>query len=116
MALTKTITLTGSATTTVSSTPWIVDLWANPQSIGVNCQVTGTATYTLQGSYDDFSPQWDVVANTPVWNPITNFNAITTSTNGSIKDGPYTMIRLLISSGTGTVTAKFIQSYAGHTI
>lgn len=115
MAFSKTIQLTGSATTSVASTPWIVDGWSNPQSIGTNCQLTGAATYSLQGSYDDFKPQWDLVANTASWESIANFTSLTTSANGSITGGPYTMLRLLIASGTGSITAKFVQAYAGLT-
>ena len=85
MAFSKVINLSGSASTAVFSTPWIVDGWSNPQSIGVNCLLTGSATYNIQGSYDDLKPQWD--ATNAHWENITNFSTLTTSVNGSIVGG-----------------------------
>lgn len=114
MAFSKTLTITGSATTTVASTPWVVDAWSNPQSIGVNCTITGAATYSIQGAYEDLKPQWDVVNNTVNWVNVTPFANLGAGQNGSITGGPYTMLRLVVSSGTGIVTAKFVQAYAGR--
>lgn len=112
MAFSKIINLTGSATTSVNSTPWVVDGWSNPQSIAVNCLLTGSATYSLQGSYDDLKPQWN--ATNANWVAIANFSSLTTSINGPISGGPYTMLRLSIASGTGTVSSTFAQAYAGR--
>lgn len=115
MAFSKTFVLTGSNSVAVASAPWIVDGWSNPQSIAAICTLSGSATYSLQGSYDDFKPQWDLVANTATWVGVPNFSAVTGNTNGTITGGPYTMLRLEIASGsTGTVTAKLIQAYAGR--
>lgn len=113
MAFAKTLTVTGSSTTSVASTPWIVDAWAS-QDIAGNCVLTGAATYSLQGAYEDLKPQWDTVNNTVNWVTVANFATLTASTNGKVAGGPYTMLRLLISSGTGSVTAKFVQTYAGR--
>lgn len=110
MGYTKTITQAGSG----NSVPWIVDTWANPQSIGTNIAVTGTVSYSIQGACDDFSPGWDLTANTPDWVNLTAFTGLTTASNGQIPQGPWTMLRLT-NSGTGTVTAKFVQAYAGIT-
>ena len=116
MPLSKTLTITGNSTTTVNSPVWVVDQWANPQAIGVGVTITGAVTYSLQGAYDDFSPQWDLVHNTATWDNITNFTALTAAANGSVTGGPFTMLRLSMAAGTGTVTAKFLQAYAGHTV
>jgi L-fucose isomerase-like protein len=113
MAFAKTLTLTGQGSTTANSAVWIVDGWADPQNIGVGLSLSGALTYSVQGSYDDFKPQWDLVANTATWYN-TNFSSATTTTNGTITGGPFTMLRLNSSSGTGTVTAKFVQTYAGR--
>lgn len=110
--LSKTLTQTGTG----ACIPWIPDIWANPQSIGVNILLTGAATYSLQGAYDDFSPLWDLVANPPNWVSIPNFGSVSSGTNGTITGGPYTLIRINVASGTGTVIAKLVQNYAGHTI
>lgn len=114
MPFSKTLTVAGSSSTSVSSSVWIVDQWPNAQNIAVNCTMTGSNTYSLQGAYDDFSPKWDLVANPPGWVAITGFTGNTAAANGPIPGGPYSMLKLLVSSSTGTVTAKFIQSYGAR--
>ena len=117
MAFQKTLTVTGQGSTTAQSGVWILDTWANPQSIGVNISTSGVSlTYSIQGSYNDLRPQWDVVNGNPSWENITNFTSLTTGANGTITGGPYTMLRLNTSAGTGTATAKFVQAYAGRAI
>ena len=110
MPFSKTLTQTGAGQTT----PWIVDQYANPQNIGANIGISGTVNYSIQGCTDDFSPQWDVTNNTPNWVDLTGFGGLTAAFIGQLPQGPWTMIRL-VNSGTGTVTAKFLQSYAGRT-
>lgn len=98
-------------TNTVGSTqPWIIDAFANPVNIGIAGIITsGAATFTVEQSYDDFSPAWDLNANTPTWFASTGFSAVTSNTDGNIT-GPITMMRLTINSGTGTVNIKAIQA------
>ena len=97
-------------TSAVGSTqPWVVDVWANPATFGYQIVVTGTATYNIEGSLDDLSPQWDVNNNIETWNTLVD-GSTGTSTKGTL-NGPATMIRLTVTSGTGTVTAKFVQPF-----
>ena len=110
MALTKTLT----QSSTGSTTPWIVDQWANPAVFGGEVSVTsGSANYTIDGAYDDFKPQWDLVANTPTWYTVVDGSAGTAQRFDF--QGAYTMLRLTVTSGTGTVVAKLRQGYAGRT-
>ena len=96
-----------------SSIPWVIDEWANPSVFGVGTVVTGTANYNVEKSYDNLFPAWNVNTNTPTWYADANFNAITSNTNNQIQ-GPLTMLRLTINSGTGSVTARARQSYIGR--
>jgi hypothetical protein len=91
-----------------SSIPVIVDTIVNPANYGVAVTVTGTVTYTVEMSYDDFAPLFDLNANTPTWFPASGFNSQTSNQNGNIV-GPCTMIRLTVNSGTGTVSMKLIK-------
>ena len=99
-----------AGTTAVGSTPvWVTDMWANPGSYTFVVTVTGAANYNIEGAVDDFSPFWDLNANRPSW--VTVLNGSTgTNQNGTIT-GPYSLLRLTVTSGTGTVIAKLIQPY-----
>lgn len=105
-------TVTAGTNGVGSSAPWIVDEWANPSQFGGYISSSGTA-YLLEKSYDDLSPQWDVNTNTPTYTTAVD------GTAGSSQDFDITtdctMLRLTITSGTGTVAAKMRQSYAGRT-
>ncbi len=89
-----------------STIPWVVDQWANPNNYGVGIKITGAANYNIESAYDNLYPNWDVNANVPTWNAAVGI--------GNVIQGPLTMLRLTINSGTGSVTAMVRQSYAGH--
>lgn len=98
-------------TSSVGSTqPWVVDAWANPAEFGYVISVSGTVTYTIQSAVDDLSPQWDINNNSPTWVTAIDGSA-GTALSGSLADKPCTMLRLTVNSGTGTVTAKFLQPF-----
>ncbi len=98
-------------TSSVGSTqPWVVDGWANPAEFGYGVTVTGSATYNIEGAWDDLSPQWDVNSNAPNWQTVVDGSA-GVGASGAIANQPVTMLRLTITSGTGTVTAKILQAF-----
>lgn len=92
-----------------STAPYVVDSFINPANYGIGILVTGTVTYVIEGSYDDLSPSWDLANNSPTWFSVIDGSAGTTQ-NGTIT-GPFTMLRLTITSGTGTVTARLIVPF-----
>lgn len=110
------VSTSGAAASTVtvgtngigSSVPVIMDTMVNPASYGAAVTVTGTVNYTVEMSYDDFAPLFDLNANTPTWFAASGFSSQTTSQNGTIA-GPCTMIRLTVNSGTGTASLKLIK-------
>lgn len=91
-----------------SSVPVIMDTMVNPASYGAAVVVSGTVNYSVEVSYDDFAPLFDLNANTPTWFAATGFSSQATNQNGTIT-GPCTMIRLTINSGTGIARLKLIK-------
>lgn len=98
-----------------SSAPMVVDWVPNGNLMKCSTLVTGTVNYTIQEAADDFAPAWDLTVNNPNWFPDSTFNASTTTQTGTL-DGPFTLVRILINSGTGTVQAKFITPFIGGAI
>lgn len=117
------ITPSGNTASTVSagtngvgsSAPMIVDWNPNGNLIGCSVLVTGTVNYTIQEAMDDFSPAWDLVANQPNWFNDAAIASKAANANGTLA-GPFTMIRVLINSGTGSAQAKFITPFIGGAI
>ena len=104
-------TITAGTNAVGSTEPWVLDAWVASQAIrfAVNCP-SGTS-FVIEGSVDDLSPQWDLTKNLPYWNTVVDGSA--SGLTDQIVNGPYTMLRLTINSGTGTVVTKGLQSYAG---
>ena len=100
-------------TNAVASTqPYVVDTFINPSNYGAAFEITGTVTTALEGSMTDLTPSWDLANNTVVWYPISGASAITSNTQLTIT-GPFTMIRLTNSSGTGTAKARLVVPFNG---
>ncbi len=93
-----------------STSPFFIDAYVNPPSIGVDTTVTGTVNYTIEFTTVDLSPQWDIYANPPTWFSVFGFDGVTASAYGTLNQ-PSTMIRLTINSGTGSVTARIRQAF-----
>lgn len=98
-----------------SSAPMIADWIANPNGVGCATLVTGTVNYTIQEARDDLAPAWDLTVNNPNWFADPTFSAQSTSIYGTLA-GPFTMARILINSGTGSVQAKFVTPFIGGAI
>lgn len=98
-------------TTSVAGSRWVrLDSWAN-NNTSIQCNVSGAANYTVQVTMDD--------PNSPT-NPVTPVNVTWINTNdtdavSAISDiftnfqFTPTFARVLLNSGTGTVTATFAQ-------
>jgi hypothetical protein len=112
------VTISGAATAAVqvgtngiASSPWVrLDEWAD-SSVGVQCDVSGTVNYTVQSTFDDpNSPTNPVPMSAVNWIPTNDTNAVgaTASIQTNFLFAP-TFVRILLSSGTGTVTATIAQ-------
>jgi hypothetical protein len=94
------VTLSAVAT----SAPLVMDRKQNPVNIGIGVTVTGTATYTVEHTFDDI-----LSGVTPVWLPNATLAAATTSQSGNYAF-PITAIRLNVTAWTsGTVTMTVLQ-------
>jgi hypothetical protein len=102
----------------IASTPWVrLDDWALPQ-IAIQCNVSGTVNYTVQSTLDDpNSPTNPILPsamnwiNSPDTNAVAATAAIQTSYGGYAAYPAMTpaFVRVLLNSGTGTVTATVTQ-------
>lgn len=90
-----------------STAPFIVDRFVNPATLTAAMVFTGTVTASIQESLDYLAPQWDLNSNTVTWFDTTNFDSVATNKKSTIQ-GPVTMLRLTVESGTGSVSATIL--------
>lgn len=112
------VTINGAATAAVTvgtngiaSTPWVrLDEWASPP-IGIQCNATGTVSYTVQSTYDDpNSPTNPVSPSAVTWINTSDANAV--NATGNVQTNYLfapTFVRALLNSGSGSVAMKVIQ-------
>lgn len=99
-------------TTGVAYSPWVsFDDWANP-TIAIQCNASGTVSYTVQQSLDNpNSPTNPVAASSMVWANSGDANAV--NATGSIQTNYFACPvygRVLLNSGTGSVTVRYSQA------
>lgn len=97
----------------VASSPWVrFDSWAGP-SISKQCDVSGTVNYTVQTSMDDPNAIQGTPVNPNAMNWVsdadTAFVGATATMQGSWSFIPL-WARVLLNSGSGTVTTTFAQA------
>lgn len=113
------VTASGAAAGTVAigtngiaGSPWVMlDPWADP-TVSIQINVSGTANYTVQQTLDDPNDPTNAVAAASVtWinSADTNVVGATAAAQSNYNFVPrYT--RILLNSGSGTVTGTFIQT------
>lgn len=98
-------------TSAVASSRWLrLDNWAFPQ-VAIQCDVSGTVNYTVQQTLDD--PNSDVLPVAPsavnwINHPDANLVGATTTVQGNYGYAPL-FVRVLLNSGTGSVTMTLVQ-------
>jgi hypothetical protein len=96
----------------IASTPWArMDEWANTQ-VSMQFDVVGTANYTVQSTLDDpNSPTNPVLPSAVNWVNTNDANLVnaTSTLQGNYLFSP-TFIRVLLNSGSGSVTATLAQA------
>lgn len=95
----------------VAASAWVrMDEWANAP-IGLACVVSGTVNYTVQQTFDDpNSPTDPVAAASVTWQSSGDTNVVgATATKQSSFSYVPTFVRVLLNSGTGTVTTTISQ-------
>lgn len=112
------ITISGAATGAVTvgtngvaSTPWArLDEWANAQ-VSIQCDVSGTVSYTVQATNDDpNSPTNPVIPSAVTWINSNDTNAVnaTAAIQTNYLFAP-TFVRALLNSGSGSVSMTVVQ-------
>lgn len=113
------ITISGAATGAVTvgtngiaSSPWVrLDEWANSH-VSIQCDASGTVNYTLQSTMDDpNSPTNPVTPSAVIWVNTDDANAV--NATGIVQTNflfAPTFARVLLNSGTGSVTTTLAQA------
>ena len=94
---------TVSKTGTGSSSPVVINTNVTPVNIGFAAVVSGTVNYSIQFSYDD------PAVGFTTWFDDVSITSKTGNEDGSI-NFPISAIKVLINSGSGTVTLNVIQA------
>ena len=106
-----TVTVGPNAAPGATSSLVRLDPWASAQ-VAIQCTVSGTVNYTLQQTLDDpDSPTNPVPLGSMTW--VNSSDAAAVGATGTIQTNygfTPTFARILLNSGTGTVTATFAQS------
>lgn len=97
------ITLT--KTGTGSSSLAVLDHYLTPFNVAIGAVVSGTVNYTIQHTFDDVLDS----SVTPTWFNHPTMAALTANSDGNYAF-PVRAVKILINSGTGSVTAKVIQA------
>lgn len=90
------------------------DDWA-PGTVSLQVTVTGTVNYTVQTSMDDpNSPTNPVASASMTWISSTDTNVVgqTASKSSTFAAAPV-FARVLLNSGSGSITATFLQNSNG---
>jgi hypothetical protein len=99
----KTLTTTDASGGATFSSVLPVNWRQAPFNIGVQVDITGTASVTVQITMSDI-----LGGETPVWLPHATLAALTADTQGAITS-PVTGIRITQASGAGSSSTKIIQ-------
>ncbi len=95
----------------VGSTPWVFcDSWADAP-ISIQCVVSGTVNYTVQWTNDDPNDPSNPVSPSAMTWLNSNDSAVVNATASAMSNNQFApaYVRVLLNSGTGTVTMKVIQ-------
>ena len=97
----------------IGSTPWVrLDEWANSY-VTIQCDVVGTVNYTVQGTMDDPNSPFGTPVLPSAVNWINSGDSAAVNATGSIATNflfAPTFARVLLNSGSGSVTATFAQA------
>lgn len=101
----RSIVLTRSGSTGTSPLG-VLDTYRSPFNVGIGVKVTGTATYTIEHTFDD------VLLTNPAsatWYSHVALVGLSVNADGNYAF-PVTAVRVNMTAGTGTVTATIIQA------
>ncbi len=103
-----------AGTNGVASSPWVrFDDYAGASQVAIQCTASGTVNYTVQQTMQDPNSLSDPVADESLaWvnHPDTNLVAATGTVQGNYAYAPI-FARVVLNSGTGSVSSVFRQIY-----
>lgn len=99
----KTLTTTDATGAATFSVVYLVNWRASPFNIGIQVDITGIASVTVQFTLNDI-----LGGETPLWLPHATLAALAADAAGSITT-PVTAIRITQVSGGGSSVTKIIQ-------
>lgn len=88
-----------------NGTPVPMDHYQSPFNVGLGAVITGTATYSVQHTFDDVQDP----SVTPTWFSHSTMTAVTTNADGNYAF-PVRAIRLSVAASTGSVALTIIQA------
>ena len=92
-------------TASTGASAWFpLDWYQTPMNVGIGVEISATATYTVEITFDDI---FDSTV-TPVAFPVSGLTAATTNATGNIAF-PVRAIRLNVAANTGTVKITVLQ-------
>ena len=94
-----TITVTGVA----ASAPIVLDQHISPFAVSIFCEVSATATYTVQYTPDNPFATASGFSGTPTWTDHPSLTAKTTNADSNLAF-PASAVRLNVTASTGSVT------------
>jgi hypothetical protein len=93
------------------SVPIILSHYLNPFSVGIGVTLSGTASYSVEYTYDDiFAASFD--ANTAQWFTMSGLAVGTNASKDGVLSIPVTAVRLNAASLNGTLTMTVLQAGA----
>lgn len=84
----------------------VLDTYRSPFNVGIGVKVTGTATYTIEHTFDNVLTS---DPSTATWYSHVSLVGLSGNADGNYAF-PVTAVRVNMTSGTGTVTATIIQA------
>ncbi len=102
----RSVTVTTSGTST--SNVVVFDCNVQAFNVGIGAKVSGTATYTIQHTFDDPFQSGGLASATWYDHDVSDMVGATANQNGNFAY-PCRAARVNQTAGTGTVTATFIQ-------
>jgi len=102
-------TLSDASEATLSSNPIVLDYFANPNNITLSVLVTGTATYTVQYTFDLVNQIAGYTPATGNWVDHPSLTAQTATKDSNIAY-PATAVRINQTAGSGSVRFTVIQA------
>ena len=97
------LTKSGAGSSSVAA----LSYFTNPFSVGLGAVLTGTATFTVEYSFQDPTDTGYVAANA-TWFPVTGLSAVS-ATTGAALNVPCRAVRVTLAGGSSGSVSLYVQ-------